>query len=127
MASETNEANEKKKPEKKSREEDAMLRPIDDLRLPTRPETCLLNAGVTLVGELVQKGERELRRLPNLGEKSLDEIKTALASRGLTLGMRVFHGKFGYGTIEVIEGNKLEIDFEHGGRKRVLDSFVSLG
>ncbi len=41
--------------------------------------------------------------------------------------MRVFHGKFGYGTIEVIEGNKLEIDFEHSGRKRVLDSFVSLG
>ena len=34
---------------------------------------------------------------------------------------------FGYGTIEVIEGNKLEIEFEHAGRKRVLDSFVSLG
>ncbi|MCY7279340.1 MAG: UvrD-helicase domain-containing protein [Sphingomonas bacterium] len=45
----------------------------------------------------------------------------------LTLGQRVFHGKFGYGTIAVIEGNKLEIDFEHAGRKRVLDSFVSLG
>jgi DNA helicase II / ATP-dependent DNA helicase PcrA len=45
----------------------------------------------------------------------------------LTLGQRVFHGKFGYGTIEVIEGNKLEIEFEHAGRKRVLDSFVSLG
>jgi len=45
---------------------------------------------------------------------------------GLALGMRVFHGKFGYGTIAVIEGNKLEIDFEHAGRKRVLDSFVSV-
>jgi DNA helicase-2/ATP-dependent DNA helicase PcrA len=43
----------------------------------------------------------------------------------LTLGQRVFHGKFGYGTIEAIEGNKLEIDFEHAGRKKVLDSFVS--
>ena len=45
----------------------------------------------------------------------------------LTLGMRIFHGKFGYGTIAAIEGNKLEIEFEHAGRKRVLDSFVSLG
>ena len=45
----------------------------------------------------------------------------------VALGMRVFHAKFGYGTIAVIEGNKLEIDFEHAGRKRVLDSFVSLG
>ena len=40
--------------------------------------------------------------------------------------MRVFHGKFGYGTIEAIEGNKLEIEFEKAGRKRVLDSFVSI-
>jgi DNA helicase-2/ATP-dependent DNA helicase PcrA len=54
----------------------------------------------------------------SLGNKGRDD---------LLLGMRVFHGKFGYGTIAVIEGNKLEIDFEHAGRKRVLDSFVSLG
>jgi DNA helicase-2/ATP-dependent DNA helicase PcrA len=45
----------------------------------------------------------------------------------LALGQRVFHGKFGYGTIAAIEGNKLEIDFEHAGRKKVLDSFVSAG
>ncbi|GAC1577010.1 MAG: UvrD-helicase domain-containing protein [Sphingomicrobium sp.] len=45
----------------------------------------------------------------------------------LSLNQRVFHAKFGYGTIAAIEGNKLEIDFEHAGRKRVLDSFVSLG
>ncbi|MEO6247283.1 MAG: UvrD-helicase domain-containing protein [Sphingomicrobium sp.] len=45
----------------------------------------------------------------------------------LSLGQRVFHAKFGYGTIALIEGNKLEIDFEHSGRKRVLDSFVSIG
>ncbi len=45
----------------------------------------------------------------------------------LALGQRVFHQKFGYGTIAEIEGNKLEIDFEQAGRKRVLDSFVSLG
>ncbi|MEO7240029.1 MAG: 3'-5' exonuclease, partial [Sphingomicrobium sp.] len=45
----------------------------------------------------------------------------------LTLGQRVFHGKFGYGVIAAIEGNKLEIYFEHAGRKKVLDSFVSIG
>jgi DNA helicase-2/ATP-dependent DNA helicase PcrA len=45
----------------------------------------------------------------------------------LSLGQRVFHGKFGYGTIAAIEGNKLEIEFEKAGRKKVLDSFVSAG
>ncbi len=45
----------------------------------------------------------------------------------LSLGLRVFHQKFGYGTIAEIEGNKLEIDFEQAGRKRVMDSFVTLG
>ncbi|MFC7499500.1 ATP-dependent helicase [Enterovirga sp. GCM10030262] len=45
----------------------------------------------------------------------------------IALGQRVFHSKFGYGTVAEIEGNKLEIDFEQAGRKRVLDSFVSLG
>ena len=45
----------------------------------------------------------------------------------LAIGMRVFHEKFGYGVIEDIEGNKLEIEFEPAGRKRVMDSFVSVG
>ncbi|NNC47130.1 MAG: UvrD-helicase domain-containing protein [Sphingomonas sp.] len=52
----------------------------------------------------------------------------SLGNRGrddLELGQRVFHQKFGYGTITVIEGNKLEVDFEHSGSKRVLDSFVT--
>ena len=53
----------------------------------------------------------------SLGNKGRDD---------LSVGQRVFHGKFGYGTIEAIEGNKLEIEFEKAGRKRVLDSFVSL-
>ena len=44
----------------------------------------------------------------------------------VTIGLRVFHSKFGYGVIAEIEGNKLEIDFEQSGRKRVLDSFVTL-
>jgi DNA helicase-2/ATP-dependent DNA helicase PcrA len=54
----------------------------------------------------------------SLGNKGRDD---------LTLGQRVFHQKFGHGTIAAIEGNKLEIDFEHAGRKKVLDSFVSVG
>ena len=54
----------------------------------------------------------------SLGNKGRDD---------LSVGQRVFHGKFGYGTIVEIEGNKLEIEFEKAGRKRVLDSFVSLG
>ena len=41
--------------------------------------------------------------------------------------MRVFHQKFGYGSIAQIEGTKLEIDFEAAGRKRVMDSFVTIG
>ena len=52
----------------------------------------------------------------SLGNKGRDD---------LSLGQRVFHGKFGYGTIQAIEGNKLEIEFEHAGLKKVLDSFVS--
>ncbi len=54
----------------------------------------------------------------SLGNKGRDD---------LTLGQRVFHTKFGYGTIAEIEGNKLEIEFESAGRKRVLDSFVTVG
>ncbi|HET9355488.1 MAG TPA: UvrD-helicase domain-containing protein [Sphingomicrobium sp.] len=53
----------------------------------------------------------------SLGNKGRDD---------LALGMRVFHGKFGYGAITAIEGNKLEIDFEKAGHKRVLDSFVTI-
>ncbi len=44
----------------------------------------------------------------------------------LSVGQRVFHQKFGYGAIAEIEGNKLEIDFEQSGRKRVMDSFVTI-
>lgn len=54
----------------------------------------------------------------SLGNKGRDD---------LSVGLRVFHQKFGYGRIEEIEGNKLEIEFEQAGRKRVMDSFVTLG
>jgi DNA helicase II / ATP-dependent DNA helicase PcrA len=61
------------------------------------------------------------------------EAKASAVSLGnqgrtdLELGQRVFHGKFGYGKIVAQEGNKLEIEFEHAGLKKVLDSFVSAG
>ena len=54
----------------------------------------------------------------SLGNKGRDDLE---------LGQRVFHEKFGHGTIAAIEGNKLEIEFEHAGRKKVLDSFVTAG
>jgi DNA helicase-2/ATP-dependent DNA helicase PcrA len=54
----------------------------------------------------------------SIGNKGRDDM---------SVGLRVFHQKFGYGTVAEIEGNKLEIDFETAGRKRVMDSFVSLG
>ncbi|AUW60262.1 DNA helicase II [Sphingobium sp. SCG-1] len=60
------------------------------------------------------------------------EARTSAVSIGnkgrsdISVGLRVFHQKFGYGTVAEIEGNKLEIDFETAGRKRVMDSFVSL-
>jgi len=60
------------------------------------------------------------------------DVKASAVSLGnpgrsdISVGQRVFHSKFGYGQVAEIEGNKLEIDFEHSGRKRVLDSFVSL-
>jgi DNA helicase-2/ATP-dependent DNA helicase PcrA len=61
-------------------------------------------------------------------ESRAPSISVGAKPRGdLEPGMRVFHQKFGYGVIAEMEGNKLEIDFETAGRKRVMDSFVSLG
>ncbi len=61
-------------------------------------------------------------------EATLSAISLGNKGRSdLALGQRVFHQKFGYGTIAEIEGNKLEVEFETAGRKRVMDSFVSLG
>lgn len=65
--------------------------------------------------------------------KRVTEARASAVSLGnkgrsdISLGMRVFHQKFGYGTVAEIEGNKLEIDFEQAGRKRVMDSFVTIG
>jgi DNA helicase-2/ATP-dependent DNA helicase PcrA len=68
--------------------------------------------------------ERVPARVP---EARASAVSLGNPGRGdISLGQRVFHSKFGYGTVAEIEGNKLEIDFEHAGRKRVLDSFVTL-
>jgi DNA helicase-2/ATP-dependent DNA helicase PcrA len=67
------------------------------------------------------------QRQPRVGEARAPAASFAAKPRAdLELGMRVFHQKFGYGTIAEIEGNKLEIDFEQAGRKRVMDSFVTI-
>jgi DNA helicase-2/ATP-dependent DNA helicase PcrA len=77
--------------------------------------------------------QRATRTSYNPEPQRIIEARASAVSLGnqgrtdLALGQRVFHGKFGYGTIAAIEGNKLEIDFEHAGRKKVLDSFVSAG
>jgi DNA helicase-2/ATP-dependent DNA helicase PcrA len=68
------------------------------------------------------------REAPRVVESHASAVSFGAKPRGdLSLGQRVFHQKFGYGLIAEIEGNKLEIDFETAGRKRVMDSFVSLG
>ena len=67
------------------------------------------------------------RDQPRVLESRASAVSFGAKPRGdLSLGLRVFHQKFGYGTIAEIEGNKLEIDFEQAGRKRVMDSFVSV-
>jgi len=65
------------------------------------------------------------RTPPRVVEARASAVSLGNPGRGdIALGQRVFHSKFGYGSVAEIEGNKLEIDFEHAGRKRVLDSFV---
>lgn len=66
-----------------------LLRPIDDLELTVRSANCLKAESIHYVGDLVQKTEVELLKTPNLGKKSLTEIKEVLASHGLALGMRL--------------------------------------
>lgn len=64
-----------------------LLRPVDDLELTVRSANCLKAENIYLIGDLVQKTENELLKTPNLGKKSLTEIKDVLASRSLSLGM----------------------------------------
>ena len=66
-----------------------LLRPVDDLELTVRSANCLKAEAIHYIGDLVQRTEVELLRTPNLGKKSLTEIKDVLASRGISLGMRL--------------------------------------
>jgi DNA-directed RNA polymerase subunit alpha len=82
----------KEQAEAKSAEPDVdpiLLRPVDDLELTVRSANCLKAENIYYIGDLIQRTEVELLKTPNLGKKSLTEIKDVLASRGLSLGMRL--------------------------------------
>lgn len=66
-----------------------LICPVEDLELTVRSANCLKTEGIKYIGDLVQKTEVELLKTPNLGKKSLTEIKDVLAERGLSLGMRL--------------------------------------
>ncbi|NBS76511.1 MAG: DNA-directed RNA polymerase subunit alpha [Betaproteobacteria bacterium] len=66
-----------------------LLRPVDELELTVRSANCLKAENIFYIGDLIQRSENELLKTPNLGRKSLNEIKEVLASRGLTLGMKL--------------------------------------
>ncbi len=66
-----------------------LLRPVDDLELTVRSANCLKSESVYYIGDLIQKTETELLKTPNLGKKSLAEIKDVLAQYGLSLGMKL--------------------------------------
>jgi len=67
----------------------ALLQAIDELDLTVRSANCLKAENIYYVGDLIQRGEMELLKTPNLGKKSLTEIKDVLASKGLSLGMHL--------------------------------------
>ncbi len=66
-----------------------LLRPVDELELTVRSANCLKAENINYIGDLVQRTEVELLRTPNLGKKSLTEIKEVLEQHGLALGMRL--------------------------------------
>jgi DNA-directed RNA polymerase subunit alpha len=76
-------------PSTETQVEPILLRPVDELELTVRSANCLKAENINYIGDLVQRTEVELLRTPNLGKKSLTEIKEVLESHGLSLGMRV--------------------------------------
>ena len=75
--------------EKEDEVDPILIRPVDDLELTVRSANCLKAENIYYIGDLIQRTEVELLKTPNLGKKSLTEIKDVLASRGLSLGMRL--------------------------------------
>lgn len=76
-------------PTTESKIDPLLLRPVDDLELTVRSANCLKAESICYIGDLIQRTEAELLKTPNLGKKSLTEIKEVLASHGLSLGMRL--------------------------------------
>ncbi len=66
-----------------------LVRPVDDLELTVRSANCLKAENIYYIGDLIQRTEVELLKTPNLGKKSLTEIKDVLGTHGLSLGMRL--------------------------------------
>ncbi|SRR5579883_501403 len=64
-------------------------RPVDDLELTVRSANCLKAENIFFIGDLVQRAEADLLKTPNLGKKSLTEIKNVLSAHGLSLGMKI--------------------------------------
>ncbi|MEI6737015.1 MAG: DNA-directed RNA polymerase subunit alpha, partial [Pseudomonadota bacterium] len=75
--------------EKSPQVDPILLQPVDDLELTVRSANCLKAENIYYIGDLIQRTENELLKTPNLGRKSLNEIKEVLASKGLTLGMKL--------------------------------------
>ena len=75
--------------EEKEKINENLLRSVDELELSVRSANCLKNAGISLIGELVQKTEAEMLKTKNFGRKSLNEIKEILSEMGLSLGMKI--------------------------------------
>jgi DNA-directed RNA polymerase subunit alpha len=68
---------------------ESLSKTLEELALPARAINALKGSDMHVVADLVQKSETDLVDVKNLGEKSIDEIKTALAALGLSLGMRI--------------------------------------
>ncbi|HPL63932.1 MAG: DNA-directed RNA polymerase subunit alpha [Syntrophales bacterium] len=75
--------------EEKEKINENLMRSVDELELSVRSANCLKNAGINLIGELVQKSEAEMLKTKNFGRKSLNEIKEILSEMGLSLGMKI--------------------------------------
>jgi DNA-directed RNA polymerase subunit alpha len=86
---ETEKVEEQKEGVEEKNVNEQLLRHVDELELSVRSANCLKNAGIGLIGELVQKTETEMLKTKNFGRKSLSEIKEVLAELGLGFGMKL--------------------------------------